>query len=259
MFDLFSARSSGLIVFVVLKILQQIPIQTTKTRTNAYSRNTQAAWQLQLQSTTGRTTHYHLMRRFACCEINRYINIFCPPPFPSFLWSVCLNFLVFLGFLQPGSFLVRHSRSNPNAVVIAYHESNGNVEQCLVEAATAGTEPPGFYLNTFFFRSVEDIIAANPGMLKFNLGNVESEPEPCDEKPVDGHEQGGYGQAVVVASTSDAEHASRFCSVCLDSFETVAVYAMIPCGHVFCENCVSRLEFCAMCRSVNNNRVRIFI
>jgi hypothetical protein len=55
---------------------------------------------------------------------------------------------------------------------------------------------------------------------------------------------------------SNAQEFDNSCVVCLDKPPT---HAFIPCGHmVCCEECVSRLTQCPMCRAQVSNRLKVY-
>ena len=53
---------------------------------------------------------------------------------------------------------------------------------------------------------------------------------------------------------------SSTCPVCLSGLEDGVELncALVPCGHLFCSNCASRLSECATCKRTVTGRLRIF-
>ena len=122
--------------------------------------------------------------------------------------------------------------------------------------AAAGT-CGGYLLNSTFFKSADDIVAVNPHVLKFNLGVISRvEVEVEAEAPLSSNTKHTTG---VPHETED--NAMKGCPVCLETFANgpAPPFAIIPCGHVFCETCITRLQCCAVCRVVKSSSVRIFI
>ena len=96
-----------------------------------------------------------------------------------------------------------------------------------------------------FFKSIADIVAANPELLKYDLGVISA----------------STSSTVIATVVPDAGNGSSAnCPVCLEAFtDGLIPYAFIPCGHVFCDICIRRLQVCAVCRVANVSSVRIFI
>lgn len=65
-----------------------------------------------------------------------------------------------------------------------------------------------------------------------------------------------YRELLHVFRFSDLQDKEPLCMICLD--ETV-MFALSPCGHTFCNNCVKKqISTCYMCRTAVKDRIRIY-
>ena len=45
------------------------------------------------------------------------------------------------------------------------------------------------------------------------------------------------------------------CSICLDN--TIS-YCCVPCGHVYCYDCIDKTNYCYICRGIIRNKIKLF-
>jgi len=63
-------------------------------------------------------------------------------------------------------------------------------------------------------------------------------------------------QKEITSSPSASASQSSECTICLDTKVSIA---LIPCGHTFCQQCVLRLDKCAICRKSIQSQLRIYM
>ena len=103
------------------------------------------------------------MRRLDCAS-----PVPCEPPFSRShdLMVVFCFPCVALHSLQPGSFLLRFSKSQPGSLVVGYVAPNNTVMQCLIHPSPEGA---GYVLGDKTYPTLEDIIQVNAGVLRAPL------------------------------------------------------------------------------------------
>lgn len=55
---------------------------------------------------------------------------------------------------------------------------------------------------------------------------------------------------------AETEASKRNCPVCWDR---VSTHACVPCGHMYCERCVTTLHVCASCRGTVRQTIRVYV
>ena len=144
---------------------------------------------------------------------------------------------------QPvGTYLLRSSKSDPHALVLAFKTALG-IEQCMLKPCAEG-----YAIGDAVFSVVDDIFTANQEILKIGLPAPLLLPEPAlaasyfrATAPPD-----EIKEVIVRESLQEAATRSlRCCPVC---FEDAVCCVLVPCGHIFCKACCTKLNTCALCR-----------
>ena len=180
--------------------------------------------------------------------------------------------------MQPGSYLFRLSHSEPSALVIAFCSAT-DVEQCLLMPSNGG-----WTLGASEFPSLGHFLVANCVLLKTPVvpllqhvsppaeahvafpseePNASSEPSSKDaDADVNSKPRTFFLQAVKVVIfifflfSCKAGRSERTCPVCFDGGSSCV---LIPCGHIFCRNCVSKVALCPICRRKKESSVVVWL
>ena len=152
-----------------------------------------------------------------------------------------------------GTYLIRSSRSDPQSLVIGFKTASEGVEQCIMAPC-----PSGYSIGKTVFPSIDAVLAANRHILRHALTVVDiphlALPEPALHAHVDGPTSAPPDEVreTIVRESRGSTGASgnstekpRCCPIC---YEDAACCVLVPCGHVFCKPCCTKLVSCALCR-----------
>jgi hypothetical protein len=163
---------------------------------------------------------------------------------------------------EPGSYLVRFSKSNPGAFAVTFVDSKHRTKHCLLYCAKPSgitlKEPPDI------FPALPEFIRAHSGRLKYGLGLEAQRLRPVDVTVVTSHNNRYSNSDNLVGDVgSDKGYAADGCELiddlpgekmCVICMAAPVTTCFIPCGHVVCCNkCGKKLEAmkerrCPVCR-----------